>query len=123
MVQTIEQLYLKLTSAPGGTLVSASTPAARIAQIHEMSMKGAVMIMREAAPVALPAGRTVSLAPNGAHIMLIELAHPLAAGELITVTLILIVDDAQKKRERLEVAARVEALPPATSRPGTRRRS
>ena len=106
--QTTTGLYLKLTSAHGGQLVSASTPVARLAQVHVMSMKGDVMTMREIPALELPAGKTVSLDPRGAHIMLIDVTHVLKAGEIVPITLV--IEGKDKKHEQLLVQARVEAL-------------
>jgi len=101
-------LFVKLTSVKGGRLVSASSPVARLAEVHVMSMKGDVMTMRAAPALDLPAGKTVALEPNGAHVMLIDLQHELKAGDIVPVTLV--IEDKDKKRETLAVKARVEAL-------------
>lgn len=69
-------------------LVAASSPASGKVEIHEMIMDGNVMKMREI-PGGLPvdAGKTVSLAPNGYHLMLIDLKAPLKQGGKVPVTL------------------------------------
>jgi len=58
------------TGSIADRLVSASSPAAGKVQIHEMAMQNGVMKMREL-PDGLPieAGKTVSLAPGGNHLM------------------------------------------------------
>jgi copper(I)-binding protein len=101
-------LFVKLTSVKGGQLVSASSPVSRVAEVHVMSMKGDVMTMRQVPALDLPAGKTVSLEPNGAHVMLIDLKQALKAGDIVPVTLV--IEDRDKKRETLDVNARVEAL-------------
>jgi hypothetical protein len=107
-LQTTTGLYVKLTSAGGGQLVSASTPVARLAQVHVMSMQGDMMTMREVPALELPAGKTVSLDPKGAHIMLIDVKHVLKAGEIVPITLV--IEGKDRKREAVLVRARVEAL-------------
>lgn len=87
-------------------LLSASVPTsvAKTAQIHEtvmgnpstsMPMDGShdtmagsgMMSMREVTSVTIPAGGTVALEPGGYHIMLLDLAAPLKAGEKFTLSL------------------------------------
>ncbi|WP_376088494.1 copper chaperone PCu(A)C [Roseomonas sp. CCTCC AB2023176] len=68
-------------------LLSATTPAARLAELHSMTMDGGVMRMRPVEGIAVPAGGTVTLAPGGLHLMLIGLAAPLRAGDRVPVTL------------------------------------
>ena len=46
-----------------------------------------MMRMQEVDAIAVPAGATVELKPGGLHLMLIDLAKPLVAGETFTVTL------------------------------------
>lgn len=48
----------------------------------------AMMGMREVARIAVPAGSTVSLAPGGLHIMLIDLATDLQPGDRFELTLV-----------------------------------
>ena len=55
---------------------------------NEMSDGETAMVMQELVDgLALPAGETVSLAPGGYHVMLVDLAEPLAAGDEFDVTL------------------------------------
>jgi copper(I)-binding protein len=57
-------------------------------EVHEMSMDGGVMKMREVKDgLAIPAHGTVTLAPNGYHLMFAGLKTPLAAGETVKATL------------------------------------
>ena len=51
----------------------------------DMGMGG--MTMREVARIPLPAGEAVTLEPGGYHVMLLELAAPLTAGQTFPVTL------------------------------------
>lgn len=100
--------YMKLTSADGDALLSASVDASVAAktEIHETVMAeggsdttmgmggsettmgmGGEMTMRPIAKLELPAGQTVELEPGGYHIMLLDLAKPLEVGTSITITL------------------------------------
>ena len=76
--------YLTIINRGGGDdrLVEVSVPRAGMAMLHSSAMDGGVMRMRTLSDgLAIPAGATVKLAPNGTHIMLSELANPLRPGE------------------------------------------
>ncbi len=100
-------LYVNLTSAKGGKLVSASSTVAEAVEIHEMKMDGQIMRMRQLPELALPAGQTVQLKPGGYHIMLINLKRPLAVGEAVPVTLV--IENTAGPKETLEVRAAVRS--------------
>ena len=68
-------------------LLSASSPAAAEVQLHEMSMEGQVMKMRQVKEIAVPAGGAVELKPGGLHLMFINIKTPLTAGETVPVKL------------------------------------
>jgi copper(I)-binding protein len=69
-------------------LVSASTPAAGLVEIHESRMVDNVMQMNPLPDgLALPVGERVRLEPGGLHIMLMELTGPLAPDTAIPLTL------------------------------------
>jgi copper(I)-binding protein len=68
-------------------LISASSPVAGEVQLHEMSMEGQVMKMRQVKDIAVPAGGAVELKPGGFHLMFINIKSPLAAGESVPVKL------------------------------------
>jgi copper(I)-binding protein len=56
-------------------------------QLHEMTMNGGVMEMREiVGGLVIPARKTVTLAPGGSHLMFLNLKHPLARGETVKAT-------------------------------------
>ncbi len=102
-------LFATVTSRAGGRLVAASSPAAGIVEIHEMTMDGSVMKMRALANgLELPAGKAVELKPGGYHVMLMDLKQQLKAGDTVAVTLV--IEGADKKRETIEVKAPVKAL-------------
>lgn len=80
--------FLDITSSQSdASLVSASSPVAGVTELHEMSMKDGVMVMRPVPYIRLPKGQTVKLAPGGLHIMLIDLKKPLKAGDKVALTL------------------------------------
>lgn len=68
-------------------IVSASSPAARSVEIHEMAMDGGVMRMRRIERITVPARGTTKLAPGGLHLMLIDLPRPVAEGEQVAIVL------------------------------------
>jgi copper(I)-binding protein len=107
--QMASGLFVTLQTAQGGTLVAVSTPVAGVAEIHEMAMDGDVMRMR-AMPggLPLPAGKPVTLAPGGYHIMLMDLKQQLSPGDSVPVTLT--IEGADGKRETLQLQAPVRAL-------------
>jgi len=85
--QEVAGAYLTLRSEKTAKLVKAESTVADSAAIHSMSMKNGVMEMRELTELALPAGKTVKLAPGGFHIMLIDLKKPLKVGETVPLKL------------------------------------
>lgn len=68
-------------------LLSATSPAAGVVEIHSMRMDGNVMKMRQLDALDLPSGKTVLLAPGGYHLMLTGLKAPLKAGDKFPLTL------------------------------------
>src|SRR3954462_12448238 len=78
--------YLKITNT-GSTpdrLVGGSADVSNKFEVHEMSMDGGVMKMRELKNgLEIPAGGTVELKPGSYPIMMMNLSHPLAAGERV----------------------------------------
>jgi copper(I)-binding protein len=89
-------VYMNVTSAGGDRILSASVDPSVAAgvEIHETVPVGgetdeqgmAMMKMQPVDAIDLPAGKTVSLAPGGYHIMLIGLTKPLEAGQKFNVT-------------------------------------
>ena len=86
--QTVGGVYVTLISPVDDRLLGASSPVAGHAEVHEMTMDGNVMKMRELADgLKLPAGQAVALTPGGLHVMLVGLQRPLVAGQVIPVQL------------------------------------
>lgn len=111
--QKVTGAFMQLTSKSGVTVLGAASPAAGIVEIHEMAMDGGVMKMRALPRLDVPAGKAVELKPGGYHIMLIDLKKPLAAGDVVPITLK--VEGQDKKPENVELKATVRAL---TAAPG-----
>ena len=110
--------YFTITNggATADTLLSASSPAAKTVQLHEtvpvasmpapsgmggmaspaaspamgsaMPSSGGVMTMVEVSKVDVPAGATVEFKPGGYHLMLMDLAGTLTAGQTVDLTLV-----------------------------------
>ncbi|CAN5911629.1 hypothetical protein BH11PSE13_BH11PSE13_08850 [soil metagenome] len=108
--------FMKLTSPSGSRLVGISTPAAGVAQVHEMKMEGDTMKMR-AVPggLDLPAGQTVELKPGGYHVMLMDLKAALPKGAVVPMTLQF--EDAKGTRTSLELRLPVGAPEGAPATP------
>ena len=80
--------YLTIVGgAEADRLVGASTSAAAMTQIHSVTESNGMARMRETEGVEIPAGQRVDLAPQGLHLMLMNLAQPLVAGRRFVVTL------------------------------------
>ena len=79
--------YLTIRSPTSDRLVSVSSPVAKKAELHTMSMEGMVMKMRPLAGLDIPAGQSVTLKPGGEHIMLMGLNGPLREGQSFPLTL------------------------------------
>ena len=82
-------IYLTVTAAEPDRLLSASSPSATTAELHQSRMTNNVMEMR-AVPGGLPVqpGTPIRMAPGGYHLMLMGLKQPLTQGESIPVTLV-----------------------------------
>jgi copper(I)-binding protein len=69
------------------TLIGGTTSVANIVEVHEMSMIDGEMKMQQIdGGLVIPAGQTVMLEPGGNHLMLMDLAEAVSAGDQISVT-------------------------------------
>jgi len=103
--------FMKLTAKAGAKLVSVSTPAAGVAEVHEMKMDGDVMKMRAVqGGLDLPAGKAVELKPGGYHVMLMDLKAPLPKDS--TVALTLVFKDAKGVESKQELSVPVTTAAP-----------
>ena len=83
--------YMKITN--NGTtpdrLTGGTTDAAKRFEIHQMSMDGGVMKMRELPDgLEIPPGKTVELKPGSYHVMMMNLAKPFVKGDRVKASLI-----------------------------------
>lgn len=89
---TMGAVFLKAHngSEQDNAIVSATTPVAETVEIHETKQdEQGRMQMRKMEKLVVSAGGNVELQPGGAHIMLIGVKQPLAAGDEFPVTLTL----------------------------------
>lgn len=68
-------------------LIGASTPRARVAEIHKTVSVGLAKSMQRVDRVMINGATRLELNPGGYHIMLIDLTSPLQEGESIPLTL------------------------------------
>lgn len=82
-------VYMTIANQGGkDQLTSVTTPAAKAATLHTMTMDGSVMRMRANSDgIEVAAEGSLMLAPNGTHVMLTGLKRPLVQGERIAARL------------------------------------
>jgi len=81
-------LTIQNTGNVADALLGGSSPAARVVEVHETKDMGSgTMGMQRVERLEIPAGSTVELKPGSYHLMLIDLARELKAGETIEITL------------------------------------
>ena len=81
-------VYLSITNTgPADTLTAASTPVAATADLHQTINDNGVMKMRPVQSLPIDPGKTVTLAPQGYHIMLMDLKQALREGDSFPITL------------------------------------
>lgn len=69
------------------SIVSASTSAAGIVELHDHIMEGDVMKMRQVPEIKIPAKGKTELKPGSLHIMMFELQKTFVEGDDIEVTI------------------------------------
>jgi periplasmic copper chaperone A len=99
--------YLKITNT-GTTpdrLTGGSAEIAKRFEIHEMSMEGGVMKMRELANgIEIPAGATVELKPGSYHVMMMGLSKGATKGDRLKASLTF------EKAGKVDIEFAVEAV-------------
>ena len=100
--------FMHITASSDSKLVEVQSPVAKTVQIHESKMENDVMSMEPVASVALPAGKSVAIVPEGYHVMLIDLVGQIKVGDQVPLTLI--VEDSKGVKESIEVKAQARAL-------------
>ena len=113
--QKVTGAFMQLKSATDVALVGVSSPAAGVAEIHEMKMEGGVMRMSAVKRIDLAAGQVVDLKPGGYHVMLMDLKAQAREGDKLPVTLTF--QDKAGKRFTMDVQAPVRALAAAPAHP------
>ena len=86
------------------SITRASCPEFETVEIHEMSMSGGMMKMREIEKLVVPANGKVELKPGGYHLMLIKPKKPFKKGDTLMVTLH--TADGQSQAVKMEVKER-----------------
>ncbi|HZP20529.1 MAG TPA: copper chaperone PCu(A)C [Bauldia sp.] len=82
--------YLTIANrgAEPDTLVAAASPLAAKGELHVMAMKDGIMTMRPVeGGIEIPGGGSVTLAPDGLHIMFVGPKAPLREGDRFPVSL------------------------------------
>ena len=105
--QPVSGAYMQIQSDADARLLGVSSYVVPRVEVHEMNMDGGVMHMREVKAIDLPKGKNVSLEPGGFHIMLMNLKKPIAAGDVIPLTLVV---ESDGKRQTVEVKAVARAM-------------
>ncbi|MBM3531279.1 MAG: copper chaperone PCu(A)C [Alphaproteobacteria bacterium] len=100
--------FMHLSSPADARLVSASSPVAGVVELHEVRMEKDVMKMRAVPGIDIPAGKGAELKPGGYHVMLMNLKSQMKEGEVVPITLV--IEGKDKRRQTLEVKAKVKAL-------------
>ncbi|MFV0680247.1 copper chaperone PCu(A)C [Ottowia sp.] len=102
--------FMKIEAAQDVRLISATSPVAGVVEIHEMTMDGNVMKMRQlkdGLPIAK--GQTAELKPGGHHVMLMDLKQQVKDGDQVPVTLTF-ENVADKKPFTQQITAPAKAL-------------
>lgn len=80
--------YLSVRNAVGDRLLSIACECAARADLHDMRVVNGIMEMRPLRyGVAPDAAGVITLSPNGAHVMLVGLAHRLRTGDHVRLRL------------------------------------
>lgn len=86
-VQKSTGAFMTLSSDKPVSLVFASSPTAKIVEIHEMKMDKDMMSMKAVEKIDIAPGKSTELKPGGYHVMLINLVKPLNKGDIVPLTL------------------------------------
>jgi copper(I)-binding protein len=85
---TVGAAYMTIAGGAGDDrLLGAETDRAGTVELHTVVDEGGMARMRPIEFLHLPAGKRTTLAPQGTHLMLMDLRSPLVAGEEFTLTL------------------------------------
>ncbi|OBT09495.1 hypothetical protein A9264_14765 [Vibrio sp. UCD-FRSSP16_10] len=86
---TMSAIFLKIDNptTEDRALVSASTPYAKITELHTHAMQDGVMKMRQLERIDLPAKEVTVLKPHSLHIMLFDITEPFKEGMVLPLTM------------------------------------
>jgi periplasmic copper chaperone A len=104
--QRVAGAFMDLTADADMKVLSATSPAAKVVELHTMSMDNGVMVMRPIKEVVLAKGKTVSLKPGGMHVMLIDLNGQIKEGDRTPVTLTVRGSDGKEQKLAVDLEAR-----------------
>ena len=80
-------VYLTITAAAPDRLDGVSSPDAGAAMLHRTTRQAGISAMQDAGALAVAPGNPIHLAPQGLHVMLMGLRHPLRAGDTVELDL------------------------------------
>lgn len=86
-------------------VIAASSPIAGSVEMHESTMTDGMARMRPLKEIAIAPKSTVKVAPNGIHLMLVDLKSPLEAGTTVPLVLQL------RKAGNIEILLAVQTRP------------
>ena len=110
--QSVTGAFMELTSSTDTTLVGVESPVAKSVELHTMEMSAdGMMKMRPLERLLLPAGKTVTFAPGGYHVMCMGPTAAVKPGENVTMTF-----EFSDKSQVPVVFAVKNACPSATTR-------
>jgi copper(I)-binding protein len=104
--QKVTGAFMQITSDKAVKLVGVNSVAAEASEIHEMSMQGDVMKMRQVNEVVIDAGKSVELKPGSYHIMLMNLKKTVQAGSTVNLNLEFLDTDGKKQTVKVKAEAR-----------------
>lgn len=105
-------LVLTNTGTTPDRLIAVTSPSAAKVELHEMTMEGSIMRMRELPKgIELPAGATVTLKPGSLHLMFMELKAPFTKDTKVPATLVF------EKAGSIPIELTVEAMGTSAPRP------
>ncbi|ARA91987.1 hypothetical protein AWN76_001600 [Rhodothermaceae bacterium RA] len=87
LARTAAYLTIRNTGRAADRLIGAEADVARVVELHESRIDGGVMRMRPVEHITIDPGASVTLAPGGYHLMLLDLTGPLQEGDHFTLTL------------------------------------
>ena len=87
-------------------MVKISSTAAKSAELHFSKTVNGMMQMRPVGRMDIPPKHAITLAPNGAHVMLMDVTRKIAAGDSIPLTVTF--EDSKKKKTEVKVKVLVK---------------